>query len=77
MQMKRIFKQIAKERDVSAREVREEMQKAITEAWMRPHNDSVTAAYQRQVPCKGEIPTPEELIFYLASKISRQTNDAK
>ena len=73
MRMKKIIRQIAKERGVTAKEVREEMQKAITEAWTDPQNDGITAAYQRQVPCKGEIPTPEELIYYVASKIQKQT----
>ena len=63
MNMKKILKRIAKENGVTVEEVREEMQKAITEAWKNPPADGgVTAAYQRKVPCKGEVPTPEELV---------------
>ena len=63
MNMKKILKRIAKENGVTVEEVREEMQKAITEAWKNPPADGgVTAAYQRKVPCKGEVPTPEELL---------------
>ena len=55
MNMKKILKRIAKENGVTVEEVREEMQKAITEAWKNPPADGgVTAAYQRKVPCKGE-----------------------
>lgn len=77
MQMEKIFSQIAKERGITVREVREEMQKAINEAWAHPQRNSVTAAYQRQIPCKGEIPTPEEFIDYVASRIQAQTNDGQ
>ena len=73
MKMKKIRKRIAKENGVTVEEVREEMQKAITEAWKNPPADGgVTAAYQRKVPCKGEVPTPEELIRYAAAEIRRQ-----
>ncbi len=73
MKMKKILKQVAKENGVTVKEVREEIQKAITEAWKNPPADGgVTAAYQRKVPCKGEIPTPEELIRYAAAEIRRQ-----
>ena len=44
MRMKKIIRQIAKERGITVREVREEMQKAIAEAWMHPQNDGITAA---------------------------------
>ena len=47
--MKKILKRIAKENGVTVEEVREEMQKAITEAWKNPPADGgVTAAYQRK-----------------------------
>ncbi|PWM50788.1 MAG: hypothetical protein DBX60_08510 [Bacillota bacterium] len=76
MRMKKILKQIAKENGVTVKEVREEMQMAITMAWTNPPKDGgVTAAYQRRVPCKGEIPTPEELIRYAAAEIRKQADD--
>ncbi|MDE6902687.1 MAG: terpene synthase/cyclase family protein [Lachnospiraceae bacterium] len=72
MRMEKILKQIAREHGVTVKEVREEMQKAITEAWTNPPGDGgVTAAHQRRVPCKGEIPTPEELIRYAAAEIRK------
>lgn len=54
------------------RQVREEIQKAIAEAWTHPQKDGITAAYQKQVPCVGKIPTPEKLIDYLESRIQKQ-----
>ena len=47
-----------------------DMQAAITAAYKNPPKDGgVIAAYQRQVPRKGEIPTPDELIRYMAGKV--------
>lgn len=73
MNMKKILRKIAKENGVTVAEVREEMQKAITEAWTNPPKDGgVTKAYQRRVPSKGAIPTPEEVIRYAAGEIQNQ-----
>ena len=73
MRMRKILKQVARENGVTVKEVREEMQKAINEAWQNPPRDGgVTAAYQRRVPCRGTIPTPEELIRYAAAEIKKQ-----
>ena len=39
-------------------------------AYTAPENDNeITKAKQRQVSCKGEIPTPEEMIEYLSRKV--------
>lgn len=70
MNMRKILKQVAKQNGVSMAEVRKEIQLAINEAWDNiPDDGGVIAAYQRQIPCKGEIPTPEELIRYTATKV--------
>lgn len=73
MKMKKILKQVAKENGVTVEEVLADIQEAITEAWTNPPKDGgVTAAYQRRVPSRGEIPTPEELIRYAAGEIQKQ-----
>ena len=42
----------------------------VLAAYQNPPKDGgVTAAYQKQVPRKGEIPTPDELIRYMAGKV--------
>ena len=70
MSMRKIYRKIARENGVSVKEVKEDMQAAITAAYQNPPKDGgVTAAYQRQVPRKGEIPTPDELIRYIAGKV--------
>lgn len=70
MNMRKIYRRIAKEHGVSVTEVKRDMQEAITAAYQNPPQDGgVIAAYQRRVPRKGEIPTPDELIRYAAKKI--------
>lgn len=74
MNMRKIYRKIAKKNGVSVQEVRREMQAAITEAYTDPLNDNeITKAYQNRVPRKGEIPTPEELLRYLSSQAGQQT----
>lgn len=70
MNMKRIYRDIARQNGVSVKEVKKEIQKMIEEAWKKTPNDGgVIEGCQHQVPCKGEIPTPDELILYLAEKV--------
>lgn len=70
--MRKIYREIAKQNGVSVKEVKQEIQKMIEDAWGNPPNDGgVIEAYQRQVPCKGEIPTPDELIRYVAAKVQQ------
>lgn len=70
MDVRKIYKRIAEQHGVTPEEVRREMQAAITMAYTAPENDNeITKAKQRQVPCKGEIPTPEEMIEYLSRKV--------
>lgn len=72
MGMRQIYRKIAKENGVSVKEVKADMQAAINEAYRNPPNDGgVTAAYQRKVPRKGEIPTPDEVIRYVAGEIRK------
>ena len=74
MNMRKIYRKIAKKNGVDRKEVRREMQAAITEAYTDPLNDNeITKAYQNRVPRKGEIPTPEELLRYLSSQAGQQT----
>lgn len=74
MGMRKIYRKIARENGVSAGEVREEIQAAIDYAYRNvPKDGGVTAAYQQQVPHKGEIPTPEEVIQHLAGKTAKNS----
>lgn len=73
MSMRSIYRKVIKKYGVSAKEVRKEIQATITEAYTNPLNQNeITKAYQNRVPCKGEIPTPEEMIRYLAKQAKKE-----
>ena len=68
MKMEKILKKVARVNGVTVKEVETEIQDAINEAWNNP-SDDVAAAYQRKVPCMGEIPTPDEFIRFMVNEI--------
>lgn len=73
MSMRRTFRKIARENGVSLAEVRADMKAAIDTAYQNPPKDGgVILAYQRRVLCKGEIPTPEEVIRYSAGQLQKK-----
>lgn len=73
MSMRRIYRKVAKEYGVTLKEVRQGIQTCITDAYTDPLNQNeITKAYQKRVPCKGEIPTPEEMIRYLAHQVAQE-----
>ena len=59
-----ILIQIAKQEGVSIETVRGDIEAAIAEA--RDNPDPKVKAFWKSVPCKGEYPTPEEAITYMA-----------
>lgn len=67
--MRKTYREIARRHGVTVAEVRAQMQAAIDEAWKNPEKMPEIIAAQREVPCKGSIPTPEELIRYGKRKI--------
>lgn len=73
MNMRKIYRKIAKEHGTTVAEVKKEMQNAINYAYQHTPDDGVTAAYQNRVPRKGEIPTSEELIRYCAGEVKRKS----
>lgn len=72
--MRSVYRKVAKQNGVSVAEVKQEIAKTITAAYTDPQNQNeITQAYQRRVPMKGETPTPDELIRYMAGEVrSRQ-----
>ena len=67
---RRAIELTARREGITAEQVRQEIQEAIDRAFDNPPND--LAAYKiRQIPCKGERPTPEEFIVYVAEQASK------
>lgn len=61
------FEKIAMCEGVSVTEVREEIQKTIDEAMKS--DDPKIQAYWNKMPYKGEKPTPEEVVLYIAKQV--------
>ena len=55
---------IAKKSGISVEEVRQEIEIALAAA--RENSDPNIQAFWKLVPCKGEVPTSEEVIVYIA-----------
>lgn len=62
------FEKIARREGVSVIEVREEIQKAI-DIGMASTDPAVQAQWKR-IPYRGDKPTPDEVVLYMAKKIS-------
>ncbi len=67
MDAEQALRAVAKQRGITVAQVRDEISAAITGAWA--HSAGDTALRQQRVPCKGEQPTPEELLEYLYEQL--------
>lgn len=67
---KRALQQVAKRDGVSIRTVRREIEIAIATALKKP--DPKAKAFWLSIPHKGEYPTPEEVIAYIADMANNQ-----
>ena len=61
-----IYKKIAKKNGVSVRQVKKEIQKAINIAYINPNAEA------QNITCKNSIPTPDEMILYIAEKLTKK-----
>lgn len=61
---KRAIKNLAKQKGISEKEVRQEIEIAIAEGMKS--TEPQARAFWETIPHKGEKPTPEEVIAYIA-----------
>ena len=64
-----IFERIASEHNTTVEEVRREMEIAIRAGVNNP--DPKVKGQWAKIPCKGDIPTPDELITYVVRKAKK------
>lgn len=64
---KKALKKLAKQKGVSEGAVRREIKIAIAEAMKSPEPQA--KAFWKSIPHKGELPTPEEVIAYIAGVV--------
>ena len=64
------IKKIAMREGITVEEVRTEMKKAMMIGLCSP--DPSVREQWKKIPCKGDIPTPEELIIYMAQNVKER-----
>lgn len=62
-----VFEWLARRRNVTVEEMRAYISARIAEGWNSP--DPARREQWRQIPCAGDIPTPEEWLRYAVEKI--------
>ena len=68
MSMRKVYRKVARKHGVTIEEVKREMQSALDETYNNPNNNDISKAYQERVPRKGDVPTVDEFIRYVADK---------
>lgn len=69
MNMRNIYRKIAKKHGVSVAEVKRDMQAAIDYAYKNDNKPDSEKALQESIPHKGEVPTVEEFIKEVSRKV--------
>lgn len=63
------LRQIAMREGKTAEEVRKEIKKAMLVGMFS--QDLKVQAYWKRIPCDGDLPTPEEVIVFLAGQVKK------
>lgn len=69
MNLKKIYRKIAKEYGASEEEVRNDIEKAINFAFRETNKSKELIEFQNKIPSSQDIPTPEEFISYVVMSI--------
>lgn len=70
---RKLLRKIAKEYGVTVEEVRRDMQAAIDATYQNPDRNLMNIKAQNAVPRKGEIPTVDEFVGYVAGEIKKKS----
>ena len=72
MSMRSIYRKIAKQNGVSVKEIKEEMQKALDDAWNIPDKSADVRFNQLKLAPDGKKPSVDEFISYCSSEIKQK-----
>lgn len=67
--MEKTISQIAKKHGVTEAEVRRDITELIVESMKNAQADPVARELWKCCPCAGDIPTPEEFIFWTSCRV--------
>ena len=69
MSAEQALQEVARQNNTTVEEVRKEIKLAMLVGLCNP--DPNVQAMWKEVPCAGDVPTPEELIDYMVEKLRR------
>lgn len=72
MNIKSIYRKIAKRHEITIPEAISQMQAAIDYAYQNLNQSENQTEKQKSIPSKGDIPTPDEFIKHVAKEVKRQ-----
>ena len=67
MSMRKLYRKLSRKKGIPLKSLKSDMQQALDMAWQMPQDSSVRE-YQKSIPSKGAIPTPDEVILYSVQK---------
>ena len=67
MSMRKLYRKLSRQKGVSLKSLKSDMQQALDTAWKMPLDSSVRE-YQKSIPARGAVPTPDEVILHSAKK---------
>lgn len=65
----KIFERVARQHNTSVEDVKREIQMAMLAGMNDPTPE--VQEHWKEIPCKGDKPTPEELLAYLTEKMNK------
>lgn len=65
-----LFERLARERGITVGEMREIISARIERGWNDPNPEK--RAQWREIPCVGEIPTPDEWLRYAVERLQEE-----
>ena len=70
MSAEQALQEVARQNNTTVEEVRKEIKLAMLVGLCNP--DPAVQATWKEIPCVGEVPTPEELINYMVGKLTKE-----
>lgn len=68
-----LFERLARERNITVEEMREQIAARIERVWNDP--DQEKRVQWRKIPCVGNMPTPKEWLKYAVEKLKTQERE--
>lgn len=68
-----LFERLARERNITVEQMRAIISARIEKGWNDP--ESGKWAQWRKISCEGEIPTPDEWLWYVVEKLQEERGE--